>query len=718
MFFWRQVVPQSPDEGLKPTATPGYARNFRDLNDQVAQGKSFSGYERNSLFLNKRGRGFAEVGGLLGVDFDDDARAVAVVDWDRDGDLDLWVTNRTAPQVRLLRNNLSSSDAASANSFLAIRLIGNGTTTNRDAIGARLNLSSSSDSQLKQIRTVHAGDGFLSQSSAWTHFGLGRSTGELRLSVRWPGGGTESFSGLKVNSRYSITQGNGRSDVSAVTESSTFASPLAELKVNRQTPKPAAGAGMNGFWLANRVPFPALDFTDENGATRSTVDFLGKPVLINFWATWCAPCIEELGILAKHADEIRSHGCSVLALNVDGLAVDGSSATATNPEELLSRLSYGLRYGAARQENLAKIEILIEYLSSRRSPLAIPVSFLVDANGNVAAVYLEAVSWKQLSTDLTLLGASPAAQLQRASPRPGRWFTDPRHLDRVAFLGDYATLFGKNGFPEESQRLYKMLNPNEGNQSAQDYYNQAKAAAEQGATKQAIEFYRTAIRIDPEYGPALTGLGALLLKANQVEEAQRLFKKALRIDPNHATALINLAMIDRSRGDNTNALMRLRKVIAINPGYAEAQLNLGSLLAAMKRHDEAIQHLTKAVDLNPTMVSAHINLAVVYTKTEQWGKAENHYRRLEQVSPRMAAYSHFGLGNLQARQQQHLDAAASYRKAISLGAKNAQTFTQLGLSLIALGETQLAIDALNNAIELDPEYEGAKRALRKAVALE
>ena len=110
MFFWRRVAPLIPEEGLKPTATPGYMRNFRDLNDQVSRGKSFSGYERNALFLNRAGNGFSDVGAILGVDFDDDARAVATIDWDRDGDLDMWVANRTAPQVRLLRNNQTSTN--------------------------------------------------------------------------------------------------------------------------------------------------------------------------------------------------------------------------------------------------------------------------------------------------------------------------------------------------------------------------------------------------------------------------------------------------------------------------------------------------------------------------------------------------------------------------------------------------------------------------------
>ena len=68
MFFWRRVAPQIPEEGLKPTATPGYTRNFRDLNDLVSRGKSFSGYERNPLFLNLKGQGFSETAALLGVE--------------------------------------------------------------------------------------------------------------------------------------------------------------------------------------------------------------------------------------------------------------------------------------------------------------------------------------------------------------------------------------------------------------------------------------------------------------------------------------------------------------------------------------------------------------------------------------------------------------------------------------------------------------------------
>ncbi len=72
-------------------------------NNLIRLGKSLSGRERNCCFLNV-GRGwFADISSISGADFDDDARALGIVDWDFDGDLDFWVVNRTGPQLRYVR---------------------------------------------------------------------------------------------------------------------------------------------------------------------------------------------------------------------------------------------------------------------------------------------------------------------------------------------------------------------------------------------------------------------------------------------------------------------------------------------------------------------------------------------------------------------------------------------------------------------------------------
>ena len=87
-----------------------YVEAFQTLYRMLAEGRSFSGYERNCVFLNTGGRKFANISATSGLDFIDDGRGVATVDWDGDGDLDLWISNRTAPQVRFARNETPSSN--------------------------------------------------------------------------------------------------------------------------------------------------------------------------------------------------------------------------------------------------------------------------------------------------------------------------------------------------------------------------------------------------------------------------------------------------------------------------------------------------------------------------------------------------------------------------------------------------------------------------------
>ena len=96
----------------------------------VREGRSWSGNERNCCFLNIGGVRMADVSAVSGLDFADDGRGVALTDWDQDGDLDILTTNRGAPRLRFLQNNLGNR-----NNYVALRLVG--TTCNRDAIGAR-----------------------------------------------------------------------------------------------------------------------------------------------------------------------------------------------------------------------------------------------------------------------------------------------------------------------------------------------------------------------------------------------------------------------------------------------------------------------------------------------------------------------------------------------------------------------------------------------------
>lgn len=65
-------------------------------------------------------------------------------------------------------------------------------------------------------------------------------------------------------------------------------------------------------------PFVAPDFTlaGENGKTYHLADYRGQVVVINFWATWCPPCRQEMPSMERMWHKIKGKGVTVLAINV------------------------------------------------------------------------------------------------------------------------------------------------------------------------------------------------------------------------------------------------------------------------------------------------------------------------------------------------------------------------------------------------------------------
>ena len=69
--------------------------------------------------------------------------------------------------------------------------------------------------------------------------------------------------------------------------------------------------------LESPVPAPQTGFFDRSGALVTLAAFRGRVVLLNFWATWCAPCIREMPALDRLQADLGDQGLAVLAVSQD-----------------------------------------------------------------------------------------------------------------------------------------------------------------------------------------------------------------------------------------------------------------------------------------------------------------------------------------------------------------------------------------------------------------
>jgi len=68
--------------------------------------------------------------------------------------------------------------------------------------------------------------------------------------------------------------------------------------------------------ISGNVPAPDFTLQDTSGKTHRLSDYRGRPVIINFWTTWCPPCREELPSMNRAWHQLEHEGIAMLAINM------------------------------------------------------------------------------------------------------------------------------------------------------------------------------------------------------------------------------------------------------------------------------------------------------------------------------------------------------------------------------------------------------------------
>lgn len=138
----------------------------------------------------------------------------------------------------------------------------------------------------------------------------------------------------------------------------------------------------------DRQTAPGFSLQDSAGATFKLADYRGKVVLLNFWATWCGPCQEEIPWFIDFEREFKSRDFEVLGISLDERGWD-----AVKPYIVRKKVNYRVAIGDAA---LAQLYGNVEGL---------PTTFVIDRQGRIARIHVgEAARDTYRAEILQLLG--------------------------------------------------------------------------------------------------------------------------------------------------------------------------------------------------------------------------------------------------------------------------------------------------------------------------
>ena len=129
------------------------------------------------------------------------------------------------------------------------------------------------------------------------------------------------------------------------------------------------------------APAPNLAFTGPDGAPTTLADFRGKTVLLNLWATWCAPCRQEMPALDKLQADLGGDGFQVVAVNIDTRNLD-------RPKAWLREA--GVQNRAYYADPQAKV---FQDLRRAGKAVGLPITLLIDPQGCELGVLAGPAAW-------------------------------------------------------------------------------------------------------------------------------------------------------------------------------------------------------------------------------------------------------------------------------------------------------------------------------------
>ena len=619
------------------------------MNEFLRSDYTWSGYQRNNLYLNDGNGSFTEAAAVLGLNLLDDSRSFALTDLDHDGRVEVVVKNRTSPQVRILKNGLSPLPPS-------IRFALRGTRSNRDAIGAVVELTTASG---RQRRTVAAGSGFLAQHSKVLSFGLGQHeeakvASAISATVHWPSGAIQKFHNLPANHTLQIVEGAASHEAIPFRPPPTYPAPDMSTSPDDLTAPVET-------WLIDPILAPQFSLPNQRGASQRLVDGQGKPLALMFFRSDCTQSQRQLQTLQAAWPQWQAGGLGLLAVRMDGnLSVAAAEA-------------YSFPVLDADEATSAVYNIFYRYLFERRRDMPLPTTFLLNASGAVIKVYSGLQDPARVLHDSIDTAATTEARYRRATPFEGQYFGGTLH---------------------------------------RNYFTYGVAYFRYGYLDQALASFHQAITSKPAFAGAYYNIGLIYIQKKQAAEAKANLQKAVELDPANANAWNNLGVVYGGEKQYDQALSSFQQALTLRPGHLLAIQNLAKLLEFQGHFDKAMTLLKKAIADDPNEAPLHVALALLMVHANDLPHARQELETAVQLQPRNVEALN-GFGVVLMKMGDTTQAMDQFQRCVQIAPAFDRPYLNIALLYLRAGETVNAHDLLTEYLQHQPDSPDVRRALKE-----
>ena len=139
---------------------------------------------------------------------------------------------------------------------------------------------------------------------------------------------------------------------------------------------------------------PEFKLNNIRGGTTELSDFKGKVVLVNFWATWCAACVEEMESMQNLYNDLKKKDVEIVAISIDRW----------NEDRIID-------YADKKNLNFHILRDPDQKVRKQYYIMGLPTSYLIDGDGKIRGYVSGARTWDSLTSKNTLLSLKDSGSL-------------------------------------------------------------------------------------------------------------------------------------------------------------------------------------------------------------------------------------------------------------------------------------------------------------------